>query len=555
MRALATVALMLMASGEAALAAFARPSLSASQQFSWSQSRIASNRTFSDARPALQVDTHGRAHLALGGEWLHYARIEAGKVFTAAIDAAPGTVAGVALALDTNQQPVISYVNIGQKQLKAARLRNGAWHIEILDTNVSFGASAVAVDAAGKTRIAYIGYSGSLSLEARLARELDSGWSLVSTPLPPPPTSFTPDICVPRGIALIIASANLSHLALGSSCYSDFVSGSSQEESHHAVVSHSGVSWNIRGWQPGALAGLTLQGGTQPAAIAVNALGSPPIAAVANDRNGYAHFATNQAPAGPLFYAGCLSCTLGHPQAIGQIEQNAGSAALAIGANGAPHLAYLKDDTIVYAQWFGNGWLRVPVVQGLSDVRDVQGAFGASGQAFAMYINAGSVLRVATRDADTWTDRVIDNHVASAAIATTRAGAPALAYVSESPGKALLYASLTDLGWVTETVATDMPTSGAAVITRMMLDTADAPQIIVIDRANARPIRHAWRIAGVWKIQELDVDAPASNSADAWLMRDAEGTPHLAYTNAFESTGSSAAVRSHGPGQFAPHCL
>jgi hypothetical protein len=271
-------------------------------------------------------------------------------------------------------------------------------------------------------------------------------------------------------------------------------------------------------------------------------MGSPPITAVANDGNGHAHLATNETPAGSLFYAGCISCTLSYPDATGQIEQNASSAALAIGANGAPHLAYLKDDTIVYTQWFGNGWLTVPVISGLSDVRDVQGAFGASGQPFALYINAGDVLRVATRDADAWTDRVIDNHVASAAIATTRAGTPALAYVSAKTGKALLYAHLTDLGWITETVATDMPTSGATIITRLMLDTADNPHIVVIDRANARPIRHAWRMAGVWKTQELDVNAPASNSADAWLMRDAAGTPHLAYTNSFESTGSSAAV-------------
>lgn len=449
---------------------------------------------------ALQVDTTGQPHIVYGGDHLYYAWRGASGWQYETVDGARGVGRGATLALDRDNTPHMLYCDTNGTQVKYARRTAGGWSLAVVPAVTGECEAALAVDGDGRPHIA-VGVPGVPGAGSVRYGVLDGGiWR------------FEQVAAIPAEVAVDLAldASGRPHIA--------YMTG----ENGKTVVKYAtrgSSNWN------------------STAAITPYDYGWITNVMLALDGTGRAHI-TYERYTGGAIHSTALQYV--HEVQGGWQEETlapgASMGAIAVGADGHPHVAYTAGDAI-YAFWDGAAWVK-EVAAGSSVQPDGAPslALGTGGRPHLAYI--GATLAYFAHTEAGWEPEVVDRSEAAGfgnALALDAAGGPHIAYqrVETKPTgglSQLMYVQPGSGGWEAQTVysvTADALGTGVADSLDLALDRAGNPHIgFVTGEFNARTLRYAAWGGGKWTVEAVDTFAGTGQVA---LALDAADQPRLAY--------------------------
>jgi hypothetical protein len=202
--------------------------------------------------------------------------------------------------------------------------------------------------------------------------------------------------------------------------------------------------------------------------------------------------------------------------------------ALAVDGQGRPGIAYTYHNRLLHASPSGSVWR--------SDLVDSSVAGGASlailanGAPHISYIRDG--LWVATRDAAGWRTEIVHAYSSwegQSALAIDGAGRPHIGCylrLYNQPGE-LFYAVRSATGWQVEAVDGGAGQDVGRFVS-LALDAAGRPHLSYYDAANGA-LKYAWRDAAGWHVQTVDGDQETDVGQYTALVLDGAGRPIISY--------------------------
>lgn len=254
-------------------------------------------------------------------------------------------------------------------------------------------------------------------------------------------------------------------------------------------------------------------------------------------------------------------------------SRSAAYPALALDANGAPHVAYSLYDAIVYRRWTGSQWLSETVAQPtMGDLQvgptaltlDSQGQPHLSGFTCNMFYcralyasrigdqwtidlpipgddalaldgndrphlsyNEGNVVgsiqfKYAYWTGSAWISTTLVSNLPTGAYSSLQLDDSDAPHLSHNAHGHLTYAYLAGSSWITQAVEGSGNTVGENALA---LDNTGQPHISYYD-GDQQALRYAVLSGGQWTIQTVDHTGKDASSA---LALDSQGRPHIAY--------------------------
>ena len=445
-----------------------------------------------DRSLSLALDSNDLPHLALeehGDSGPSYFRRDVQGWTQQPLLGTESGVAGIALALDALDQPLVSYlIHAGDTiSVEVRRLTGGAWQTQLAATTQSGGSPALAVDGAGQ---AVVGFRDIGRL--RTAHEQGATWDS---------TTVDDEADVGWGGALALDAAGRAHVV-----YYDSLPG----QGHLKYALQEAHGWSSEIVDPFAGADISWWG-NEYAAIAVDGSNRPHLAYVAQGD-----------PGGKIVRYAVLSGTTWLSTTMG-----AGAyPALALDHHGHPHLAYAGwDDGIAplhYTWYDGSVWQTEDVVT--SSVDAVTLALDSSDMPHLGYTMFGygdaAEIHYARRTQQGWLQHVVDTGGwGTADLTLDQHDLPHMVYLADGLWK---YAHLDSAQWETEPLAPFTPARGRLAVA---VDQADRPHVVYYVGDPWKPdVIYARRGAQGWETTQV---AQMASSAD--LALDQAGNPHLIY--------------------------
>jgi len=234
---------------------------------------------------------------------------------TVDINAVPGYAS---LALDEFDLPHISYSDFISGGLKYARYDGATWHIETVDSAIGAGNSSLALDGSGRPHISYMS-----SAKLKYAWRDGASWHIE--------TITTPLVFSPLATALALDEAGRPHIIYNSCIY------------YHCASCELRHAWyNGTAWQ-------------------TESLGYSQYFSLALDGSGYPHLSASYfCDWPPGFHIRRMEYRWQDATQwyIEEITSTAGDVSLALDAADEPHIGYydMDRDFLAYAQRSGTAW-------------------------------------------------------------------------------------------------------------------------------------------------------------------------------------------------------
>jgi hypothetical protein len=214
------------------------------------------------------------------------------------------------------------------------------------------------------------------------------------------------------------------------------------------------------------------------------------------------------------------------PEAEGTMTQ----ASLVLDPGGRPHLSYRKGYDLWYAVRNGAAWDLEVVDTGLAGSFNSL-ALDADGHPRISYLKldpvTNHVLKYAAFDGAAWNLQTVDGSAdigGPTALALTSSQSPRIGYMTSAG--ALLYALWTGSAWLTQTVA-NLGTNNLDI--DLALDSFNSPHLLYSGFGDTSvPLTHAYRTGEAWQFQQLD-RADEHMGRDNALALDAQGNVHASY--------------------------
>ena len=135
---------------------------------------------------SMRLDRAGRPHCAGGTVRLWYGYHDGTAWHVETVDEAPGAASYVALALDNNDNPWISYScggdHEGGGKLKVAHRVGGSWHIDTVDAGPGLWvwSTSIACDRSGRPHVSYYNEAWASGGVLKYARWDGASWSVTT---------------------------------------------------------------------------------------------------------------------------------------------------------------------------------------------------------------------------------------------------------------------------------------------------------------------------------------------------------------------------------------
>ncbi len=443
--------------------------------------------------PSLEIDSSGNPHISYydytyrdlkyTGD-LKYAKRTGGVWMNQTVDSAGTVGLYSSLALDSSDNPHISYWDYTNSNLKYAEWNGSAWSRQTIDLAGNVGEyTSIALDSSGKPRISYYDRGQG---DLRYAKFTGSAWS-----------TQTVDSVGGTYTSIAIDSSDNPHIS-----YQERWEGGGPFSVWYGNLKYSkwtGSEWNTQTVDP---AGTTSDGYTGAyTSIALDASGNPHISyyssspwvyggdlkyarwngsawvnividslevgggstSIALDSSGNPHISYYDAANGDLKYAEWVRGPKGFWFWNIQTVDSSGYVyytSLALDSSGNPHISYTNytnpgDVDLKYAKWTGSTWSIQTVDSGYMGYDDTSLALDSSGNPHISYYNAtNGDLKYAKWNGSAWYITTVDSAGdvgVYASIAIDSHGNPHISYYNWSGGD-LKYASWTGTGWVNQTV-------------------------------------------------------------------------------------------------------
>ena len=445
---------------------------------------------------ALQLDTAGQPHVVYGGDHLYYAWRGAKGWNYETVDGERGVGSRATLALDRENTPHILYCDTTGTEVRYARRRASGWSVAVVPATTDGCDAALAVDAGGRPHIA-IGVSG-----------WPNAGSVRYGVLEGETWRFEQVAAIPVGVTVDLAldGSGRPHIA--------YMAG----ESGKTVVKYA--TRGSSGWN-------------STDAIAPFDYGWITTVMLALDGDGRAHM-TYSRYTGSVIHSVALQYV--HEVQGGWQEETlapaAGMGAIAVSADGYPHVAYTVSDDM-YAYWDGAAWVK-EVVAGspAQSYGSPSLVLDAAGQPHIAY--SGATLEYFARTDAGWQSELVDRSESAGyghALALDAAGRPHIAYQRESGALSrLMYAQPGSGGWQVDEVyrvTADVYGVGVAGALDLVLDREGNPHIgFITGGFDARTLHYAAWDGSAWNIEAVET---AAGTRQVALALDGADRPHLAY--------------------------
>jgi hypothetical protein len=475
------------------------------------QTETVENPPDSDVRgSSLVVDSAGRVHIGyavevyVGDSHVRLASLEASGWVTETVASGPEqATSSISLALDQSGSPYLSYglirwSGVYHYLLRVAWRGNAGWQQETVAShdNDRWGEdyrSSLAVDSAGRIHLAYQSVSGNYSSAPTLVGPLQyaladsAGWQ-----------RETVDRSAKAGLG--------SSLAL--------------DAAGRPVISYSADGLWLADFDAGqwGLAMLDPLGATATS-LSLDAGGQRRIAYLA-------YYTRYHGPEPVELRLGQADAGQWQSQVIDRPSEP--DIALAVDGQGRPGIAYTYHNRLLYASPSGSVWR--------SDLVDPSVAGGASlailanGAPHISYVRDG--LRYATRDAAGWHTEIVHAYSAwegQSALAIDGTGQPHIGcYLRpyNQPGQ-LFYAVRSASGWQVEAVDGGAGQDVGRFVS-LALDAAGRPHLSYYDAASGA-LKYAWRDAAGWHVQTVDGDQGTDVGQYTALVLAEAGRPIISY--------------------------
>ena len=434
------------------------------------------------------------------------------------------------LALDGAGRPHISYYDDTGDNLKYARYTGSAWQISTVDSAGFVGTwTSIALNAAGQPRISYY---DSTTGNLKYASYNGSAWQTSNVGLAGPGnTSLALDSLERPHIAYLAMSPAgcLKHTYLdGGSWQSEVLEGGlhtgatflslALDPGDHAHISYpndytgvlryahyDGTAWQKQDVDQAGVTG-------QYTSMRLDAQGEPHVAYYADWPEYDLRYAYRDGGTWSIQAVDGSGVVGKHPS-------------LALDAGGRPHISYhdYTNRDLKYAYYDGSAW-QIAVVDPNAGVESYTSlALDAAGHPHIAYTDGGTwccaILRYAYYDGSAWQLETVDGALCSGgwlSLALDAAGRPHISYMyADSPS----FGTPTPVPTVPPT-----PTGMRARSTILPRGTAEP--------ADAATLRYARHDGTAWQLESVDVMGSYS-AGHTSLALDADGRPHIAYTDAY----------------------
>jgi len=201
---------------------------------------------------------------------------------------------------------------------------------------------------------------------------------------------------------------------------------------------------------------------------------------------------------------------------------------LAVGAAGAPTVAYFSAGRLKFAHWVGDQWIGETIHFGTPDANfpsTISLALDAFDRSHISYSSVGGQLWYAFDQGGYWVIVPVDAYGLFTSLALDTSNRPHITYY-ELNTITLKHAQAAEdpsTGWEIETIS-NIESWGN---TSLALNGAGSPHVAFLDlRDGYRSLVYAQRAGAAWSAQQIDVNEPGVSAA---LALDAQHTPYVGY--------------------------
>ncbi len=540
----------------------------------------------------MQVDAAGHAAMAFGGDGLYYARHDGTQWHTELVDAAAQVGGSASLALDSAGNPTISYCDSANSTLKFARWMGEYWEIQWVEALQVCGQTALSLDAFDRPHIAYsgnalryatwdgsqwrtemigYGYQVGLALDPQgrphvifvddgeinhiyhAVRE-EGGWQTEVAYAMPDPQGWADAWFTSVSLALDRAGnpaisynygywhkfgsegVGMGFIQYGANgweelgafrCSAGLNVLALDEAGRPIILGYSSYCrWTGSMWEEQPTPARTWGSAVLAAALVLDTQGQIRIGYILRDIAGRVDVQHAMQREGTW-----------QIEPVTHNTKPGYNVSMALDALGRQHLAYRDGSGAVYiARWNGSAWDQVLLEAGGQDywrISDIKTALAltADGRAYVAFISEDRSLRLARETTTGWITQTVANNVittgpAPFALALDSDGTPHLSYFESN--WTLTYARWIGTDWERRTVmTTNYYTWYSMANMALAVDSRGAPHLFFASPDTKGILRHARWNGSEWISEELDVNVDYYTRVA--LVVDRVDVPHVAY--------------------------
>ena len=438
---------------------------------------------------ALAIGSDGTMYLAYGGKNLYLAKKMPGSAewVVEIVDSSSQVGSYASLALDTNDNPHISYQDYGNLRLKYARYDGSLWHIEVTGSQAGYPATgtSIALDSANCPHIAYF---DSHYDRIHYAHFNGTAWqhTMITT------LSNAWDSYLHLSIAL--DSSDHPHIVCCHYWYNVLCN-----LKHYFF---NGSAWDNQTILSGA--------GESPSMVIDN-----------NDHIHIAYRGTGGSYSAGLGY-GYYDGSSWQTTNISAGEEVAAWMAITVSEDNTPHIAYLTNGGFKHAEYNG-GWQFEPVSSDLGAATAI--AVDSANYIHISFINRSKELKYLSNQGGTWTTQTPDYSSGSGrytSIAVDSADRPHIIHFADLINK-IKYTYHNGSDFVSEIV--DSINSGTVQSPSLALDSVDLPHIVYYNYENSTHLlKYAHHDGLDWNLENV-----GDGSYYMSVALDSNDRPHICY--------------------------
>lgn len=467
----------------------------------WGEECVDCPRSFyGDGPRVLQFDTDGQPHVIYGGDHLYYARRMADGWTYETVDATRGVGAGATLALDAGNTPHILYCDRNGYKVKYARGGSGGWSTSVVTSTTARCDIALAVDAAGRPHIVFATLTdtgGGTGVGAVQYGVLNNGtWRYEQVA----------KVTSRAAVDLVLDASGQPRVA--------YMAGD------NGKVAVQYATRSSREW-------------TSTAAITPYDYSWPTSVMLALDKAGNAHILYVRSSGGAIssYNLWYVHQGPGGWQDEELAPPDSGMGAIALDANGHPHVAFAAEEgDALYLRWDGAAWVKEIIADAQRGLPSL--VLDGAGRPYIVY--AGTSLQYAARTDSGWQIELVDRSAwagPSNSLALDAAGRPVLAYQRAEAYhpqnlEQITVASRISGEWQSQAVYTAAVQDGIGLVDHAVDPAGNLHIGFVVHHSYTDTVHYAAWDGSAWSVETVETIPSTEHLA---LELDAAGHPHMTY--------------------------